>query len=195
MINRELSAAHVATDDVAFVGLTFPEGADVEASRAAVEQVTTAFPQLSVQDNTEFQDQIESQLAQIQAVINGLLVLCLIVAFFGIVNTMALSVLERTREIGLLRAVGTTRAQLRSTIRSEALIVSVFGALLGVVMGLLLGWATVVAIPDSFISSIGIPWPQLIAYLIVGAMIGVIAAYFPARRASNLDVLDAIAHE
>ncbi|MGI9611302.1 MAG: FtsX-like permease family protein [Acidimicrobiales bacterium] len=195
IINRELSREHVEVDEISFIGVTFPEGADVEASRAAVEDVTAALPQLAVQDNTEFQEQVESQVNQLQIVINGLLVLCLVVAFFGIVNTMALSVLERTREIGLLRAVGMTRDQLRSTIRSEALVVSVFGALLGVGMGLLLGWAAVIAIPDSFISKVGIPWVQLAIYVIVGAVIGLVAAYFPARRASQLNVLDAISHE
>ena len=195
VVNRELSRQHVEADVVSFIGVTFPEGADVASSREAVEELTASFPQLAVQDNTEFQEQVESQVNQLQIVINGLLVLCLVVAFFGIVNTMALSVLERTREIGLLRAVGMTRDQLRSTIRSEALVVSVFGALLGVLMGLLLGWAAVVAIPDSFISSVGIPWVQLAIYVIVGAVIGLVAAYFPARRASQLDVLDAISHE
>ncbi len=195
LINRERARMHLPIDEIGFLGVTFPEGADIETSRAAVEQVTASFPQLTTQDNTEFQEQTEDQIAQLQIVINGLLVLCLIVAFFGIINTMALSVLERTREIGLLRAVGMTRDQLRSTIRSEAVVVSVFGALLGVLMGLLLGWAAVVAIPDSFISEVGIPWVQLVAYVIVGAMIGLVAAYFPARRAANLNVLDAIAYE
>jgi ABC-type antimicrobial peptide transport system permease subunit len=195
IVNRELSRDHVDADVVSFIGVTFPDGADVTTSRAAVEAVSADFPQLTVQDNTEFQEQVEGQVTQLQIVINGLLVLCLVVAFFGIVNTMALSVLERTREIGLLRAVGMTRDQLRSTIRSEALVVSVFGALLGVVMGLLLGWAAVVAIPDSFISEVGIPWVQLAIYVIVGAVIGLVAAYFPARRASQLNVLDAISHE
>ena len=195
LIDRGLAREHRSVDEVEFVGLTFPEGADAEASRAAVEDVTADFAQLTVQDNTEFQEQAEGQIAQLQNVISGLLVLCLIVAFFGIVNTMALSVLERTREIGLMRAVGMTRDQLRSTIRSEALVVSVFGALLGVAMGLLLGWAAVVAIPDSFISEVGIPWAQLVVYVLVGAMIGLVAAYFPARRASRLNVLDAISYE
>ena len=100
VVNRELSRQHVEADVVSFIGVTFPEGADVASSREAVEELTASFPQLAVQDNTEFQEQVESQVNQLQIVINGLLVLCLVVAFFGIVNTMALSVLERTREIG-----------------------------------------------------------------------------------------------
>ncbi len=195
VVDRELTSPHLNVDNVAFVGLTFADGVETEAGRAAVEDVTSNFAQLSVQDNTEFQEQTEDQVGQLQIVINGLLVLCLVVAFFGIVNTMALSILERIREIGLLRAVGTTRRQLRSAVRWEAVIVAVFGSLLGIAMGLLLGWAAVVAIPDSFISKVGIPWVSLIVYLIVGAVLGVIAAFFPAARAARLNVLDAIAHE
>jgi putative ABC transport system permease protein len=87
-----------------------------------------------------------------------------------------------------------TRSQLKSAIRWEAVIVSVFGALLGVAMGLLLGWAAVLAIPDSFISAVGIPWGSIVVYLFVAAIFGVAAAFFPARRASKLNVLDAIHH-
>ena len=195
VVDRELTSPHLTTDNVAFVGLTYADGVEPEVGRAAVEDVTSNFAQLSVQDNTEFQEQTEDQVSQIQIVINGLLVLCLVVAFFGIVNTMALSILERIREIGLLRAVGTTRHQLRSAVRWEAVIVAVFGSLLGIAMGLLLGWAAVVAIPDTFISRVGIPWVNLVVYLLVGAVLGVIAAFFPAARAARLNVLDAIAHE
>ena len=138
---------------------------------------------------------VAGQIAQLQVVITGLLVLCLVVAFFGIVNTMALAVLERTREIGLLRAVGMTRRQLRTSVRWEAAIISLFGSLLGIALGLVLGAAAVVAIPDSFVSSIGIPWGQLVVYALVGGGLGVLAAWFPARRAAKLDVLDAIATE
>ncbi len=195
VVDRELTSPHLVVDEVGFVGLTYADGVDPEVGRAAVEQVTSNFAQLTVQDNTEFQEQTEDQVGQIQIVINGLLVLCLVVAFFSIVNTMALSILERIREIGLLRAVGTTRRQLRTAVRWEAVIVAVFGSLLGIAMGLLLGWAAVVAIPDSFISKVGIPWVNLVVYLIVGAVLGVIAAFFPATRAARLNVLDAIAYE
>ena len=192
LLDRSLTREHVIADDVAFVGLTYMPDADPAATRALVEDVTAAFPQLSVQDNTEFKEEAQGQISQLQVVINGLLVLCLVVAFFGIVNTMALAVLERTREIGLLRAVGMTRRQLQSSVRWEAAIISLFGALLGVALGLLLGAAAVVAIPDSFVRTIGIPWGQLVVFILVGGLLGVIAAWFPARRAARLDVLDAI---
>ena len=195
VVDRDLTSPHLNVDNVGFVGLTYADGVDPEAGRAAVEAVTSNFAQLSVQDNTELQEQTRDQVGQLQIVVNGLLVLCLVVAFFGIVNTMALSILERIREIGLLRAVGTTRRQLRTTVRWEAVIVAVFGSLLGIAMGLLLGWAAVVAIPDSFISKVGIPWVSLVIYLLVGALLGVIAAFFPATRAARMNVLDAIAYE
>ncbi|MDA0300499.1 MAG: FtsX-like permease family protein [Actinobacteria bacterium] len=192
LIDRDLSREHRITDAITFAGLTYAEGVDPAVGRAVVEATTAAFPQLSVQDNTEFQEEAEGQIAQLQVVITALLVLCLVVAFFGIVNTMVLAVLERTREIGLLRAVGMTRRQLQSSVRWEAAIISLFGALLGVALGLLLGWAAVIAIPDSFVSKLGIPWGQLVVYIIVGGLLGVVAAWFPARRAARLDVLEAI---
>ena len=195
LITRDLMAGHLNVDAVDFVGVTYAAGADPVAARTAVDEILKAYPQLSSQDNTEFQEQVKSQIDSLQLLVNGLLAMCLISAFFGIVNTMALSVLERTREIGLLRAVGMTRKQLKQTIRWEAIIVSLFGSLLGVGMGLLLGWAGVVAIPDSFISKVGIPWFQLVIFLIGGGVLGIIAAFFPASRAAKMDVLQAIATE
>ena len=192
LFDRGLTREHRITDAITFAGITFTPGTDPAVARAAVERVTGSFPQLAVQDNTEFKQQAEDQIAQLQIVISGLLVLCLVVAFFGIVNTMVLSVLERTREIGLLRAVGMTRRQLQSSVRWEAAIISLFGALLGVVLGVILGWASVIAISDSFISKTGIPWGQLVTFVIVGGILGVVAAWFPARRAARLDVLEAI---
>ena len=145
-----------------------------------------------MQNNAEFKETQEGQISQILTLIFGLLALCIIVAFIGIVNTMALSILERTREIGLLRAVGTTRNQLRSMVRWEAVIVGVFGALLGVVLGLVIGVAAVTAIPDSFISEVAIPWVWAIVFMVLGGLLGMVAAIFPARRAANMDVLEAI---
>ena len=195
IVDRDLTSPHLNVDSVGFVGVTLSDDFTVDEARAAVEGQASSFAQLAVQDNTEFQETQEDQISQLRIIINGLLALCVIVAFFGIVNTMALSILERIREIGLLRAVGMTRRQLRSAVRWEAVIVAVFGSLLGIGMGLLLGWAAVVAIPDTFISKVGIPWVSLAIYLIVGAILGVIAAFFPAARAARLNVLDAIAHE
>ncbi len=193
IMDRALTRQHINVDNVDFVGVAYADGVENEAARSAVEQVTGGFPQLTVLDNTEFQESVEGQVNSILYVIYGLLGLCLVIAFFGIVNTMALSVIERTHEIGLLRAVGMTRRQLRTSIRWEAVIVTVFGSLLGIGMGVLLSFAGIKAIPGDFITSTTIPWVSLVIYIVLGAVLGIIAAYFPARRASRLNVLDAIA--
>lgn len=192
-IDRATASPHLAVDGVGFVGLKYAEGVSGEEGRPAIDAVATQFPQLSVQDNSEFQEGLEDQIGQLLIIVNALLGLCLIIAFFGIINTMALSVLERTREIGLLRAVGMTRRQLRSSVRWEAVIVSVFGAMLGVIMGVILAYAGITALPDEFITQTAIPWVSLVLYIALGAVLGVVAAYFPARRAAKLNVLEAIA--
>lgn len=191
-VDRSTIAAHQIVEGVGFVGLKYAEGVSGADGRPAVDAVASEFPQLAVQDNSEFQEGIEDQVSQILIIVNALLGLCLIIAFFGIINTMALSVLERTREIGLLRAVGMTRRQLRSSVRWEAVIVGVFGALLGVIMGVLLAYAGITALPDEFITQTAIPWASLVFYVLLGAVLGVVAAYFPARRAAKLNILDAI---
>ena len=193
ILDRSLTRQHVNVDNVDFIGLTYNDAVPPDEARAAVETETAAFPQLTVQDNTEFQESVEGQINSLLLVINGLLGLCLVVAFVGIVNTMALSVLERTREIGLLRAVGMTRRQLKSSVRWEAVIVSLFGAFLGVAMGIVLAYAGMSAIPDDFITDVAIPWFSLVVYILAGGILGLLAAYFPARRAAKLNVLDAIA--
>lgn len=191
-IDRATTTDHVSVEGVAFLGLKYADGVDSVDGRPAVEAVIDDFPQLAVQDNSEFQESLEDQIGQILIIVNALLGLCLIIAFFGIINTMALSVLERTREIGLLRAVGMTRSQLRSSVRWEAVIVGIFGALLGVIMGVLLAYAGITALPDEFITQTAIPWFSLVLYVLLGAVLGVLAAYFPARRAAKLNVLEAI---
>ncbi len=193
IVDRQVSSPHINVDSIDFVGVDYAEGVDTDEARASVDEVAAAFPQLTVQDNTEFQEGVEGQINSLLLVINGLLGLCLIIAFFGIINTMALSVLERTREIGLLRAVGTTRQQLRASIRWEAVIVGLFGALLGVIMGVVLARAGIAALPEGFITAVAIPWVSLAVYIALGAILGVVAAFFPARRAAKLDVLEAIA--
>ncbi len=195
IMSIDFAEPHANIAGIDYAGMTYAEGVSPEAGRAAVDGLLRAFPQLSSQDNSDFKETFTSQINSLQLLVNGLLALCLIIAFFGIVNTMALSVLERTREIGLMRAVGMTRDQLKRTIRWEAIIVSLFGSFLGVALGLLLGWAGVIAIPDNVISKIGIPWVQLAVFLIGGGVLGVIAAFFPAARAAKMNVLDAIASD
>ena len=153
------------------------------------------YPGTSVQTNNELLESIEAQVGTLLNVMIGLLVLALIIAVIGIVNTLALSVLERTREIGLLRAVGMLRSQIRATVYREAVLVAVFGALLGVVIGSFFGWSMVTALADDGIEVLVFPVGRLAVYVVLAAVAGVIAALLPARRAARLDVLDAVTTE
>lgn len=192
LIDRSVIDQHRPDSTVSWVGITYKEGADSDTVRAQVEEITSGLAQLQIQDNTEFKAQLNTQIDQLMGLIIGLLALCIVVAFIGIVNTMALSVMERTREIGLLRAVGSTRSQVRRMIRTEATIVALFGSALGVILGLIIGYAAVEAIPDTYVSTVDIPWIWVAGFLIVGALLGTVAALLPARRAAKMDVLEAI---
>ena len=184
----------VAQEDAFISALTAP-GYTADQAREALEQVTLAYPQLNVRDQIEFQETQESQIDAFLGVVNAFLAISLIVALMGVANTLALSVFERTRELGLLRAVGMSRRQARRMIRWEGGIVAVFGGLMGITVGVLFGWATVEIIPDSFVSSFSIPWGTLWIYLVIVAVAGLVAASIPARRASRLNVLEAISYE
>ena len=178
--NDNVIAAKAATDDLG----------PADASLASVE---ASFPQLDFETRSEFQDRLEGQLDSLLVVINVFLGLAIVIALLGITNTMALSVLERTQEIGLMRAIGMTRRQTRSLIRLEAGVVSLFGAILGVAVGIAFGWLAVLAIPSSVIDQLSIPPVTLVIYVVVATVAGLFAASFPARRAARLNVLDAIA--
>jgi putative ABC transport system permease protein len=171
------------------------EGTSPAAARAAVERVTADFPNVELRDQAEFKEQQEDQVNQILGLVSALLFLSIVIALFGIVNTLALSVFERTRELGLLRAVGMSRRQVRSMIRGESVIIAVLGAVLGLVIGVLFGWAIVGALDSEGVSSLVIPGNQLLLYVVLAAVAGVVAAVFPARRAAKLDVLAAISYE
>jgi putative ABC transport system permease protein len=124
-----------------------------------------------------------------------LMAMAIIIAVLGIVNTLALSVIERTRELGLLRAIGLRRAQLVGMIAVESVVISFFGALLGVTVGVALGVATVRGLHDQGIVTLGLPWGQMAAYLALGVVIGTIACVAPAVRAARQNTLAAIAYE
>lgn len=169
-------------------------GVDEAAATSALAPLAAEFPQLDFETRSEFRERLEGQLDSLLIIINVFLALAIIIALLGITNTMALSVLERTQEIGLMRAIGMTRRQTRGMIRLEAGVVSLFGALLGVLVGLAFGWVAVLAIPDSFINRLAIPTTTLVIYVIIATITGLLAASFPARRAARLNILDAIAH-
>ena len=123
-----------------------------------------------------------------------LLLMTVVVATLGIANTLALSMLERTREIGLLRAVGTTREQVRRIVRYESVITAVIGGLLGTAIGVLFAWLITQSLTDLGLG-FDLPAGQLVAFLAVSVVVGMVAAAAPARRGSRLDVLEALQHE
>ena len=184
----------VAQEDSFISALTAP-GYTADEAREVLERSTLAYPQLNVRDQVEFQETQEDQIDTFLAVVSAFLAISLIVALMGVANTLALSVFERTRELGLLRAVGMSRRQARRMIRWEGGIVAVFGGLMGITVGVLFGWATVEIIPDAFVSAFAIPWGTLCLYLVIVAVAGLLAASIPARRASRLNVLEAISYE
>jgi putative ABC transport system permease protein len=170
-------------------------GVSAADGRKAIERVTKPFPNAKVQDNAEFKAQQEQQINMIVALIYTLLALALFIALIGIANTLALSITERTREIGLLRAVGMSRSQVRSAIRWESVIISLLGTINGLAIGLLFGWSVVRALHDQGITEFAIAPGQLSVVVLVLAIASVGAAIFPARRAAKLDVLRAISTE
>lgn len=194
-LSREeyLDAGNPDVDSTVFV--TVEEGVDPESVREELDAAAAPFGTVNVQDQTEFKDQIRGQVNQLLTVIYALLALAVVIAILGIVNTLALSVLERTREIGLLRAVGTTRTQLRRMVMWESVVIALFGAVLGVALGLALGAAVRASLAEDGISVFAVPVTLVVTVLVLSAIVGVLAALAPARRASKMNVLDAIATE
>ena len=170
-------------------------GVSPSAARDAVDAVSEDFPNVKVRDQVEFKAEQKRQINMTLGLVTALLVFSIIIAFLGIINTLALSVFERTREIGLLRAVGMARRQVKSMIRAESVIISVLGAIVGLGVGLLFGLALISYFRTQGIEKLVVPVGSLIAYVIVAGVAGVFAAWFPARRAARLNVLDAINYE
>jgi putative ABC transport system permease protein len=161
----------------------------------ALNRVLTPYANVGYKTRAQFEQSQQNTINQELGLVYVLLALAVLVALIGIINTLMLSVFERTREIGLLRAVGMKRRQVRAMIRSEAVIVALFGAVVGIVVGAGLGIALASSLRRSGVTNIALPIPSLIAFLILSAVLGLIAATWPARRAANLDVLAAIASE
>jgi putative ABC transport system permease protein len=176
---------------VAFV--TAKGGADVASVARGVTAAVAGNALLQVEDRSALKARSAGQLDKLLGLVYGLLALSILIAVLGVVNTMAMSVLERTREIGLLRAVGLTRKQARRMIRGESVMIAVLGGLLGVTSGLVIGIALQRALEEVGIGVLSVPVWQIIAFLLGAAGVGILAALAPARRAARMDVLGAIA--
>ena len=162
-------------------------------SAATIEQVANAYPIAEVLDKQGFVDSKNENIDMMLKLIYALLGLAVVIALLGITNTLALSIHERRREIGLLRAVGMSRSQVRSAVRYEAVIIALFGTLLGLGVGFFFGWAMVGALKDQGVTTFSVPTGALIVVTIGGAFAGVLAAISPSRRAAKVDVLKAVA--
>jgi putative ABC transport system permease protein len=176
--------------------INLADGVSDAEGEAAVQRVADRFDAPDVQTNQEFTQSIAGEIDVLLTVVYVLLILAIVIALMGITNTLSLSIHERTRELGLLRAVGQTRRQTRAMVRGEALIVALFGTVGGLGLGVFLGWALVSALAiDGFTSSFAVPTVSLAVVLALGALVGVVAAVRPAHRAARMDVLSAIATE
>jgi putative ABC transport system permease protein len=167
----------------------------VDTAFAEVDQILKDDPDVSVSKLSDFVAQRTQIFDYVLIFIQMLLGLAMIIAVLGIINTLALSVSERTREFGLLRAVGTRRGQVMWMVTVESVVISVFGALLGIGVGAGLGAAVFQALRDLGFTKLSFPWPLMVGYVVASVFVGLVAAGLPAIRAARLDVLKAIAYE
>ena len=188
-----LEQAGLKRSDVT-LSINVDEGADLAAVQTALDTVVKDIPIVSVQDKVAFTEMVSGQINQLLAIIYALLALAVIIAVIGIVNTLGLSVLERTREIGLLRAVGLSRRKLRQMVTLESVAIALLGALLGMGLGLAIGVLLRQSLSED-LTELALPVGSLVAFLAVAVIFGVLAAIVPAVRASRMKVLDAIATE
>ncbi len=181
--------------DVTSVFIQAADGVDLETLRADVVDAVAPFVVLSVQTNEELATSLADQVNQVLVILYALLGLSIVIAVLGIVNTLALSVIERTREIGLLRAVGLGRLQLGGTVAIESVLTALFGTVVGLGVGVALASAMPYVFGDVGLSTLAIPWPALGWMLVLAVVVGVLASLWPGTRAARLPVLRAIAQE
>ncbi|MER5944821.1 FtsX-like permease family protein [Streptomyces sp. NPDC001904] len=193
--NIATATRYLPKDRVPLNGMMFAKAADGKADQAyaALKKSVAADPTVKVKDQTDYKQTLKDQIGQLLNMIYGLLALAIIVAVLGVVNTLALSVVERTREIGLMRAIGLSRRQLRRMIRLESVVIALFGALLG--LGLGMGWGATAQklLALEGLGVLEIPWPTILSVFVGSAFVGLFAALVPAFRAGRMNVLNAIA--
>ena len=157
-------------------------------------QALRGFPSATVRTRAAYSDYVNARLDQIVYLLYALLAMSIVISMFGIANSLFLSIHERTRELGTLRAVGATGSQVRRLIRYESVITSLIGGLLGTGVGILFAWLTTFAVKDLGVG-FSVPVPQLVVFLVLATVVGAVGAIAPARRAARLDILDAIHSE
>jgi len=192
--NAPLAAAGLALGD-SLVYVKAEAGADLTQVQEAIGKALGAYPTVQVQSQAQFKEQIISSVNQVLLIMVMLLSLAILIAVLGIVNTLVLSVIERTREIGMLRAVGALRRQIRAMVVLEALVIAIYGAVVGLALGLWFAVALQRTLVEQGIDVLDIPWLGLLAFLVVAGVVGVLAALWPAFRAGRLNVLQAIGTE
>jgi putative ABC transport system permease protein len=180
--------------DPFYILATATPGSSPQATKQQIAAALKPFPTADVRTKTEFTDAQKKSINTLLYLIYALLAVSVIISLFGIVNTLVLSVYERTREIGMLRAIGTTRRQMRRIVRYESVITSIIGGILGTILGVIFAYVVTTRLGAQGIT-FSVPWLQLLAFLIIAAFVGVLAAVLPARRAANLNVLEAIHYE
>jgi putative ABC transport system permease protein len=163
--------------------------------RAALERSLAPYPHVRVRDLAGYKELVRDQIAVLLYLVYALLGLAIVIAVLGVVNTLALSVVERTREIGLLRAIGLSRRRLRRMIRLESVVIAVFGAVLGLALGLVWGVCTQRVLALEGMTELAVPWDTVLAVVLGSVAVGIVAALLPASRASRMNVLAAVAHE
>jgi putative ABC transport system permease protein len=194
-VPHEIFARDFGIDQQDSVFVAFSPRANTAAARAGVDRVLAGeFPNVESRSQEQLKDDQREQINQLVLLIYALLALSILVSLFGVVNTLILTIHERTRELGMLRAIGTSRAQVRQMIRYESVITAMIGAIIGSVIGLVLAIVAVKALEDEGLV-LSVPYPLLVIMLILAGIAGVAAAIAPARRASRLNVIEALQYE
>lgn len=194
-ISRATAAKHIAADQLPDSLLMFAQAKDGQekTAYAALKKALAPYPVYQPRNQADYKEDLKDQVGQLLNIVYGLLALAIVVAVLGVVNTLALSVVERTREIGLLRAIGLSRLQLRRMIRLESVVIALFGALLGLGLGMGWGASAQQLLALEGLNALEIPWATIITVFVASAFVGLFAALVPAFRAGRMNVLTAIA--
>lgn len=195
MVSKDTAAELLPEDalNVQMVGANGDGSVDEDTLRANLEKAVKEDIVVQVRSPEEVGGEAQQMINQMLYILYALLSLAVVIAILGIINTLTLSVIERRQEIGMLRAVGTQRRQVRIMIILESVQIAVFGAIVGIITGLALGWAFLTVLADQGLENIAYPWTMLAIMLAGSVVVGVVAALWPAQRAAKTPPLDAIA--